>query len=400
MPWRPHVLNADSAPPGRLPESADLVVATAHWPLVREELDGLAVDPDSCGPLGLTKVTLPDVHRAANLFVEELRPPVLLPGVNSVLMPSSALDEVLAGLRVRLSRRHSGWFPTLGKNRELVDGVGTPAVAQRDVGDREPQPAPAPSAGGTAPSDAGKGLTVGVIDTQVYLPPGIDPATRGFVNLQAADQLIPAPDELSPVWRAHCTFVTGLIHQYAPAARIQVRAVLTGDEGRALAWDVAKAIVSFGDVDVINLSLSCLTGDNQPPLVIQAAVNAVASRSVVVAAAGNYAVTEGAARDTPPGWPAALDQVDAIGSASSGGDRSRFSPDEPWVLTTECGENVVSTFLEGKVIGLGGDILGPFNGYATWSGTSFAAATVSGRLLALASQHGCSVQQARSLLDN
>src|SRR4051794_37248453 len=105
-------------------ESADLVVADGHLSLVTAELGGLVGGVDRCEPLGLARLTIPDARRAAALFDTELAAPVVLPGQQVILTPGTPVEQILAGLRVRFARRHSGWMPTLGKNRELVDGVG------------------------------------------------------------------------------------------------------------------------------------------------------------------------------------------------------------------------------------------------------------------------------------
>jgi len=361
-------------------ESAELVVAQAHVALVAAELDGVLGDVERCEPLGLAKLTLPDARRAAALFQDELSAPVVLPGQHLILQPSTPIEQVLAGLRVRFARRHSGWMPTLGKNRELVNGVGVPVMVAHVLPTSEPVPVSRPQDDGDP--TAGAGVRVGVLDTSVFVPDGVDPAYLGLAELAESDRLRLQGGRLPEAWQGHGTFVAGLIHRYAPAAGIVARAVLTGTEASAMAWDVARAMVELPDVDVINLSLACVTADNQPPLVLQTAVDAVASRSVVVAAAGNYLTTDGPERNTPPAWPAALDQVVAVGSTGPDGTRSQFSPAEPWVSDLERGEQVVSTYLSGKVRGSGGDPLDEFAGYARWSGTSFAAAALTGRIAA------------------
>jgi membrane-anchored mycosin MYCP len=376
--------------------SAELVVATGHWPGVRAELAALAQVADVCDALGLTRVTLPDVARAAALFEQELRGPVVLPGQNSILMPQTPLDQVLAGLRVRFARRHCGWMPTLGKNRELVDGVGNPIMIAREVPGGLPVPVSRPAGdAGVAPT-AGDGRRIGVLDTSVFVPNGERPADLGLVGLDAGDRLRPVSGQLLPFWKGHGTFVAGLIHRHAPAAQIVLRAVLTGELATAYSWDVATALVAMADLDldVINLSLACVTTDNQPPLVLAAAVAAVSRRSVVVAAAGNYGATDGPRKNTPPAWPAALDDVLAVGSTRADGSRSSFSPDEPWVGPAVQGEDLVSSYLSGKVGGLDGAVLDSFSGYARWSGTSFSAAVVSGRLAALAGELGGTARDA------
>jgi len=374
-------------------------VATRHWGLLAAELERLAVAVDESAALGLTRVALPDVERVAALFEDELRRPVVLPGQNAVLLPETALDQVLAGLRVRFASRHSGWFPTFGKNREVVGGVGNPIYIARFA--QEPRPEKLPAVSSVEGRNDGSGIRIGVLDTP---DPGPVPVSTGETaagtgtGTEAGTGTGTGTDQATPFWKGHGTFVQGLIRQQAPAAQILLNGVLSGDRATASSWDVAKALVAMDDVELINLSLACLTADNQPPLVLQAAIDALPPETLVVAAAGNYEFTDGPRRYTPPAWPAAMDRVLAVGSSGEDGTRSRFSPDEPWVARTERGEDLVSAYLTGKVVGAQGQVLGPFSGGAVWSGTSFAAAVFSGRLAALAGRRGCSVREALTSL--
>jgi subtilisin family serine protease len=94
---------------------------------------------------------------------------------------------------------------------------------------------------------------------------------------------------------------------------------------------------------------------------------------------------------TVPVWPAALPGVLAVGSITKEGVPSAFSPQEPWVDLVAVGENVRGTFTTGDVVcelDGGGSRKRRFWGTAIWSGTSFATATVTGRLATLASERG------------
>jgi subtilisin family serine protease len=94
-----------------------------------------------------------------------------------------------------------------------------------------------------------------------------------------------------------------------------------------------------------------------------------------------------------------MDDVVAVGAdRGAGAEGSRlapFSPRLPWVAVTADGVDVVSTYLSGDVDVLtrAGSQRRRFDGYARWSGTSFAAATVTGELAALA-RPGVSAWQA------
>jgi subtilisin family serine protease len=156
-----------------------------------------------------------------------------------------------------------------------------------------------------------------------------------------------------------------------------------GDDGSANAWDVANHIVSFGEagVDVLNLSFVCYTSDGEAPLVLANAINRLQPGTVVVAAAGNLAPDT---QSPGPAWPAAFDRVIAVGASDEHGRSAPFSPQAPWVDILSPGTNVTSTFLDGPVrIGTKStEGSRTFKGFAAWSGTSFAAARVTGTIAA------------------
>jgi membrane-anchored mycosin MYCP len=193
--------------------------------------------------------------------------------------------------------------------------------------------------------------------------------------------------DVKQAWQGHGTFNVGLIHAQAPKAKVIVRAILQG-EGFATAWETAKGMAELhaAGAQLINMSVGCVTGDRQPPFTLRAAVERLRGKTLLVAAAGNYDPDADGLR--PPTWPAALDGVFAVGSITEqSSSSSAFSPDEPWVDLSAVGENVTSTFKDGEVLCLlrgGAKRPRRFWGTAIWSGTSFAAATVTGRLAALA----------------
>jgi len=135
------------------------------------------------------------------------------------------------------------------------------------------------------------------------------------------------------------------------------------------------------NVDVLNVSLGCHTSGGEPcPLPLQRAVEVLSPTTVIVAAAGNHG---GMAYEKLPTWPAALPGVLAVGAVQ---DRllqpddaptpAPFSPQLPWIDCVAPGYALVSTYLNGYV-----DCRpDPFEGFARWSGTSFAAAMVSGAI--------------------
>ncbi|HEX8511213.1 MAG TPA: S8/S53 family peptidase, partial [Propionibacteriaceae bacterium] len=291
------------------------------------------------------------------------------------------LDQVLWGLRGVFAEHYAGWSPSIGKNRFVgkVHGVGE--VNHGGGGDPRAVEDGVPFAGRA--DSPGRGVRVGVLDTEIYPHPWI---TGGWVA--PFDQTITG-GEPAPYAQGHATFVTGLILSQAPGATVEVRGVLD-EEGKADSWSVAKAIVDIGrtGLDILNLSFVCYTEDGQPPMVLAAAIDRLDPETVVVAAAGNHG--EAAEAGDPydeadarqAGWPAALDDVVAVGAVDKSGTPAPFTPDAPWVDMVALGVDVPSTYLPNahEPGAANGDTFK--DAYAAWSGTSFAAALVSGALAA------------------
>jgi hypothetical protein len=87
-------------------------------------------------------------------------------------------------------------------------------------------------------------------------------------------------------------------------------------------------------------------------------------------------------------WPAALDDVVAVGASDGNGHRAQFSPDLPWVnFPGTRRRRQRAPTLTGRIRAGSKDVHTDatgdgFTGWANWSGTSFAAATVSGAIAA------------------
>jgi membrane-anchored mycosin MYCP len=362
----------------RLYNRSDLITSTSHAPLILAKLRALGVQVrsvDQVAELALTKLTLDNVEAAAHAVsaaVQEQRadPPAGRP------RPEKPLDQVLWGLRVLFAARWAGWTPSLGKNRLVgsVTGVGEISHGGTD----DPVPVPPERRPGPRTAGPGGGVRVGVLDTALSPLPWLSDGWQAGWGSR-----IPA-GTLRPYVAGHATFATGLILSQAPNATVELSRVLD-ENGSGDSWTVAREIVRVGNsgVDVLNLSLVCYTDDGEPPMALAAAVDRVDPGVVVVAAAGNHGADRSRTERILPSWPAALDDVLAVGSTTSpdaGRPRlSAFTPNAPWVDVLAAGEDVVSTYpdrAEGKE--------GPqdFGGWAQWSGTSFSAALVSGALAA------------------
>ena len=256
--------------------------------------------------------------------------------------------------------------------------------------------------------DAGRGVRVGVLDTCLYE----HELLAGSYLADRSSLLRPTGAE-RPWWQGHATFVAGLILQRAPAAELIVRSVLDEDGGGAPVWDVARKMVGYAaEVDILNLSFGCFTVDGQPPLVLERAIHQLPPDVVVIAAAGNHGERRPGSDehllphpDTPL-WPAAFDGVIAVGARYADGRPAPFNPRPrgqrepavglarmlPWIDVLAPGVKVPSTYLGNSVGELIKLPVEPheqhqaaserFCGVAEWTGTSFAAAAVSGAVAA------------------
>ena len=129
--------------------------------------------------------------------------------------------------------------------------------------------------------------------------------------------------------------------------------------------------------DILNLSFSAFTEDDEPPPAISGVLRRLTDDGVVaVASAGN----DGSCRAA---FPAALSYVVAVGALSPLG-QAFFSNYGPWVDACAPGVDVVSRYFtdDGKTKDSDGDL---FAGWASWSGTSFAAPAVVGAIVARSS---------------
>jgi membrane-anchored mycosin MYCP len=360
-------------------EPTQLVVALPHLGLLLTALDEareraasdpgrLYATPQTSDVLDLALVTLPEPERAATALgdPDQSRP---------------ALDRILAAVRAGFGERYHGWTPLLGKNRILgqVHGRKKPGVSGAAPagevshgGGGAPRAVARPAWAGD-PGAAPNGVTVGLVDTAMCNHEYLTGAWTG--PYPGAGDGGPVPAETG-----HATFIAGLVRRYAPGAGLRVYPAL---DGTADGWTAAHQIVAAGraGVDVLNLSFVCYTDDGAGPLLLATALQRLGRDTVVVAAAGNHGyLTDGRARK--PAFPAAFAEVVAVGA-----EGAPFSAQGPWITATAPGTDLESTYLTGPVsVWEDPDGDGPapatrhekiFQGYARWSGTSFAAAVVS-----------------------
>jgi Subtilase family len=224
-------------------------------------------------------------------------------------------------------------------------------------------------------------------------------------------------DGLLDAVAGHANFVAGVVAQGCPEARISVEsfdATFIDDDGVdnpsfVTEAAVARAIWDHRAAPVINVGYAFPTlpsgpitaeeiesGElgGPPSWTLQAVLEGFDQRShYIVAPAGNHSCCV-------PEYPAAFwptfPNVVGVGSVDASDDRSTFSDFGPWVRCCTYGENVASTFIDGWVCkpteepepdgtpGAGTRPPKTFEGWAAWSGTSFAAPKVAA---ALAKRH-------------
>ena len=358
----------------------EFVVALRHLPVVLDELRNLPLPVGRPGvresdALDLALVTIPEVDKIAAQI-----PLDLPPGAGKY-----PIDRVMRTIRDSCRSKYGYWTPLIGKNR-MLNGVHTVQHVGTGSARSYPKPASRTSVGSLVANATLERPVVGVVDTPLWPHPDLDGRYR---KGESDVMLDPATFHWHPA--GHATFVTAVVLQNSPNIDVIVRRGL-GAGGTALTWEVAEEMVKLArSVDVLNVSFACFTDDDKEPLLLARAVEMVGPDKVIVAAAGNFADCDpGDGRYAPrspmsPMWPAASSRVVAVGAHDAAGGRAAFSPDAPWVDMTARGVDVASLYLEGPVkfrTYENGEEResGSFDGCATWTGTSFAAAMVSGAI--------------------
>jgi subtilisin family serine protease len=295
------------------------------------------------------------------------------------------LNEVLDGHEVRVA-------PNYVFAAEL-HRVPTPAGPAR--------PAVAELASAATPDG---GFVVGVIDTGVVLEGGEPhPYLAGHVSYDPWDQdpLDDDGDGWLDVYDGHGTFVAGRILEQAPGVTVRIlRGLHTG-----MADDLAVAAgirtLTEQGVKLINLSLSSTADGTQYPLAVAEELENLPPDVVVVASAGNH----GRRR---PFWPAAFKRVVSVGAVDETAIRppGDLPPRAPWsnfgwwVDVCASGVDVLGPFctFDENRSHAGEDGADTFTGWAAWSGTSFAAPKVTGRIAQLAMEEDITPRQAADLV--
>ncbi|MGH6657740.1 MAG: S8 family peptidase [Actinocrinis sp.] len=256
-----------------------------------------------------------------------------------------------------------------------------------------PQPAAAvPKPAGE--STQGRRPLAAILDTGIIKHPWF--ADTDWFALVTPDQLDPIPtgSHYEPdAQTGHGTFVAGVLLRQAPGAFLMIERVLD-DDGlcdelhllRKLA-SLHRRINAAGEtLDVLNMSLGGYTFDDRPSPLVSDALAKFGKHTVVVTAAGN----DGADR---PFWPAALKSCVAVAALETDDRLAGYSNRGWWVDACSVGTDVTGPFItdttpDGR----------KFNGYAQWSGTSFAAPRVAGAVANLIASKQLSASEAVDLL--
>ncbi len=260
---------------------------------------------------------------------------------------------------------------------------------------------------GAPANDRGAGRTVVVVDNGVAEEALGNPWMHDIqVDADDLDELRtyqllvggPPPERLD-LAAGHGTSVTGVIRQQAPGATVRIVRVLDSD-GWGTEEDIANGIRRAGAMnpkpDVINLSLGGYTLDDEQPVQIVRALDELDPDILVVAAAGNEFTSR-------PIYPGSLPRVEAVAALDTQPKSgSPFAPQltwytnrADWIDVSAVGEwtSVYVTGDENPIIETDGRPE-QFTGEATAGGTSFAAAAVTGAVVALASDSDISAREA------
>jgi Subtilase family len=271
-----------------------------------------------------------------------------------------------------------------------------------------PRPHPPLSPLPTGDNLPGCGVRVGVLDSgiedQAWFDQRWSPAA-GRSRADVEDQ--PGTGNTLPYQCGHGTFCTGTVLQHAPGAHVVVDR-LDSTSGVLDDWQLHLRLAALlgpaNEIGVLNLSLGGYTADNRPLPCAGDVLTAALEDDpdlVVVASAGN----DGRNR---PVWPAAMRSVVAVGAVAADGSRWSMSNFGEWVNAWSAGEDLPSTFLcwpsglpprtgvldPGPLpAGTGEGCEVRFDGWASWTGTSFAAARVSGAIAAELKRDGRSPRE-------
>ena len=251
-------------------------------------------------------------------------------------------------------------------------------------------------------------IEVAVFDSGTIAHPALAPrvtSVQGEWINPATGNLGPVPpdkedrdgDGLLDMMAGHGNLVSSVIAERSACARI----TSIGERGlHALytEWQIAHALTTMGPkFGVINLSIAGMTHRNRAPIGLALALNALPAETAVVASAGNM-------NTAIPHWPGAFRRVICVGAVDDTGGsnpppRASFSNFGAWVDCCCGGVDVLGAHVWWKG-GLEDDPTGSyvFDGWSTWSGTSFSAPKVAAAIAQLACDNGVAPRLAAAQL--
>ncbi|GGM62549.1 S8 family serine peptidase [Dactylosporangium sucinum] len=276
-------------------------------------------------------------------------------GFRRVRVPG--LDVARAARRVRVQAEAAGdTRVAAGPNHVFV------AAAFEHAGAYGP-PRPAPPGRLAEPDGTAEQVGVLVLDTGVWLNSPL-PKDR-YVADEPSDGDVD-DDGVADGDAGHANFVAGVLLGRSRQVRPRLMKIVD-TFGVCRETDLVAGLRQADDYQLINLSLGGYTLDDRPPVLLTAALTRLLTTGdrVVVAAAGNDG------QHNRPFWPAAYAGTSApwrrrvVAVAAHDGRRiCEWSNSGTWITVAAPGADVTSTFVDHERFP---------EGWARWSGTSFAA---------------------------
>ena len=334
-------------------------------------------EPAGSTALGLTRWRIDDVERMTTALAADPARPDRAPAESA----SPAMELVLTAVRARLRELAPGRDVVLDRDHDVSTVFTGPHVK---ISDPElPPHRLVPLQGAVVPPGSPDGPVVGVADAQVGEHTDLAGRVLGWHDPSGM---------ASALALGHAAFVAGTVLRRVPDARLLCRSALVHGPQANRSWEVAERLMAFldDDVAVLNMSFGCRT-DGGAPLPLRRAMERLGGRTVLVAAAGNVG------KDTPPTpiYPAALPGVVGVGAVDEAGEPVLITPVGWWVRLHAPGIDVPGPFPRTTEIDNAETGRPLDTGYATWSGSSFAAAFVTGEIARLMRERGLDAFAAR-----